>query len=398
MSLGFLHPLIHLGFALEFHQPCLVAESLAAACIHDDWPVLFLLPTEKYLRANPDTLSQSLLSVVNDLYRDPVIFNAVKPEDPLNKISDGLLARVSEELLPHLAKFQVKPTPEDLAKKTAETIHVSAYILGAAQNPQKLEALDFVMMHMTTLSVFYPTFMKQDWISNENKKRLLEWKGWSDAVMYAGCGCPRLYPKRITNYAPKKPQDGWREIILRANAYGDDGHTSKLIRSLLNVETESEPFYGTEGFPLRKEDVFKIAHITMDSVERMLEPGYYKMTERVRQMYAVGCGQDDEVVRVIVRWVRWCGVEGAWADVPDIENPEEAQNGVNEDGWVHPEENQSEIRLEENQPGKNQPEGNQPEEKVNGANEQKEVHLGENQNGDIHARVTQDGEKEAEKN
>lgn len=262
-----------------------------------------------------------------------MISNAVTAKDPLNKISDGLLKRVSEELLPHLAKFQVKPTPEDLAKRTAETINVSAYILGAAQNPRKLEALDFVMMHMTTLSIFYPTFMKQDWISNENKARLLKWKGWSDAVMYAGCGCPRLYPERITNYAPKQPQDGWQELIHRANAYEDDGHTSKLIRALLNAETVSEPFLGVEGFPLLKEDIFKIAHITMDSVERMLEPGYYKMTERVRQMYAVGCGQDDEVVRVIVRWVRWCGVEGAWDDVPDIESQdgekqnEEIQNG-----------------------------------------------------------------------
>ena len=354
-----------------------MAESLAAACIHDDWPALFLLPAEKYLRNHPDTPSQSLLSVVEDMYRDPVISNAVKPEDPLNKISDGLLARVSNELLPHLAKFRVKPTPEDLAKRTAETVHVSAYILGAAQNPKKLEALDFVMMHMTTLSVFYPTFMKQDWIGNENKARLLEWKGWSDAVMYAGCGCPRLYPKRITNYQPKRPQDSWREIIHRANAYGDDGHTSKLIRSLLNVETESEPFYGAEGFPLRKEDVFKLAHITMDSVERMLEPGYYKMTERVRQMYAVGCGQDDEVVRVIVRWVRWCGVEGAWADVPDIENPDE----VDEDEQNPSKENGSESRPEESQPAKNILEGNQPEQKVNGTNGHEEIHVGDTQDG-----------------
>ena len=375
-----------------------MAESLAAACIHDDWPVLFLLPTEKYFRANPDTPSQSLLSVIEALHRDPVISNAVKPNDRLNRISDGLLARVSEELLPYLAKFQVKPTPEDLAKKTAETINVSAYVMGAAQNPQKLEALDFVMLHMTTLSVFYPTFMKQDWISNENKKRLLEWKGWSDAVMYAGCGCPTLYPKRITNYAPKQPQDGWQEIIHRANAYGDDGHTSKLIRSLLNVETESSPFYGTEGFPLRKEDVLKVAHITMDSVERMLEPGYYKMTERVRQMYAVGCGQDDEVVRVIVRWVRWCGVEGAWEDVPDIEQPDEYQNRVNGDRPNQPAENQSETRLEGNQPGEKQLEGTQPEEKVNGVDHHGEIHLGKTPNGETNVGENQDGEKISNKN
>jgi hypothetical protein len=81
------------------------------------------------------------------------------------------------------------------------------------------------------------------------------------------------------------------------------------------------PFEGADNFPVKKEDWLKLAHITMDSVERMLEPGYYKMTEKVRQMFAVGRGQDSEVVRVIVRWVRWCGVEGAWDDFPDLDQP-----------------------------------------------------------------------------
>lgn len=339
----------------------------------------------------------------------------MKPKDPLNKISDGLLKRVSEELLPHLAKFQVKPTPEDLAKRTAETINVSAYILGAAQNPRKLEALDFVMMHMTTLSIFYPTFMKQDWISNENKARLLEWKGWSDAVMYAGCGCPRLYPERITNYAPKQPRDGWQEIIHRANAYGDDGHTSKLVRALLNAETVSEPFLGAEGFPLQKEDIFKIAHITMDSVERMLEPGYYKMTERVRQMYAVGCGQDDEVVRVIVRWVRWCGVEGAWDDVPDIENQEgekqdeeiqngEIQKGEIPNGGTHNGEllngelqnGEIQVQNEEYQKMENQSGGSQNWELLNTKVQDWKIQNGEMQNGEIQREDIQNEESQSE--
>ncbi|KAF7513643.1 hypothetical protein GJ744_007694 [Endocarpon pusillum] len=319
MHSGILHPLIHLGIALEFHQPCLVAESLAAACIHDDWPVLFLLPAEKFFQSNPETQSECLLSIIDDLRNDPIVSNAVKPSDPPNKIRHGLLKRASKELIPHLAKFQVSPTPQDLAKKTVETIQVSAYLCGAAQNPDKVEAIDFIMMHMTTLSIFYPTFMEQDWISNENKKRMLEWKGRSDAVIYAGCGCPRLYAERIINYTPKRPQDGWQEVIQRANRYADDGHTSKLIRALLNAGNISEPILNAPGLPLNKGDFFKIAHMVIDAVERMLQPGYYKMTERVRKIYAVGRGQHDEVVRIFARWVRWCGLEGAWDDVPDLE-------------------------------------------------------------------------------
>ena len=318
--LGFLHPIIHLGFALEFQQPCLVAESLAAACIHDDWPALFLLPAEEYLNSHPETPPDTLLDIIYDLRNDPLIRNAVRPADPLNKIKDGLLHRVSKELLPYLARYQVdaKDT-ESIARRAAETCHISSYICGAAQNPNKVEAIDFVMMHMTTLSIFYPTtFIKQDWIRAEDKKRLLEFKGRSDAVMYAGSGCPELHPDRITKYVPKQPNGRWPDIIQRANRYGDDGHTCKLIRALINAEEVSAPYYGSSGFPLNNGDFLNIAHIVMDSVERMLDPGYFQETEKVKKFAAEGKGQDAEVVAVIVRWVRWCGIEGAWDDYPDL--------------------------------------------------------------------------------
>lgn len=35
-KLGFLHPLIHLGFGLEFRQPAIIAEALAMTSVHID--------------------------------------------------------------------------------------------------------------------------------------------------------------------------------------------------------------------------------------------------------------------------------------------------------------------------------------------------------------------------
>ena len=34
---GFLHPMIHLGFGIEFNQPAIMAEALAQAAVHDNW-------------------------------------------------------------------------------------------------------------------------------------------------------------------------------------------------------------------------------------------------------------------------------------------------------------------------------------------------------------------------
>src|SRR6202012_2645784 len=40
---GLLHPLIHLGFGLEFKQPAIIAEALSQAAVHENWvsPILW---------------------------------------------------------------------------------------------------------------------------------------------------------------------------------------------------------------------------------------------------------------------------------------------------------------------------------------------------------------------
>ena len=47
MYAGFLHPIIHLGFGVEFKQPAVIAEALAQAAVHSSWIGDLLLPAEK---------------------------------------------------------------------------------------------------------------------------------------------------------------------------------------------------------------------------------------------------------------------------------------------------------------------------------------------------------------
>lgn len=220
-----------------------------------------------------------------------------------------------------------------MAYRTAEMVHICTYISGAAQNPTKVPGMDFFLMHSTNLSVFYPTFIKLDWLELEQKARLLTWKGWMNAVIYAACGCPPLYPSRITSYAPKNPGP-WSSIAARATSYPDDGHTAKLIRALLNAEKVSKPYLylgRNKDFPMGKQGFLQIAHMTMDSVERMMESGY-RLPEKVRKVYVEGLGIHEEVVRIVCRWVRWCGVDGAWEDVPDLEGEERGKGYVDGNG------------------------------------------------------------------
>ncbi|KAL2020282.1 hypothetical protein VTK56DRAFT_8606 [Thermocarpiscus australiensis] len=319
------HPIITLGCGLEFQQPSIVAEALAGACVHETWPATFLLPTEKYVSsAAQDVLppSRPFLDMLDSLRNDSVVASGVKHTDPFNKIADGLLTRVSaERLAPHLAQFRVVARDDDdpavdLQRKLVDVMYTCAYMVGAAQQPGKREALDFVTLHAATACVFLPVFLAQDWLSAADKARLLEAKARVDAVMYAGVGCPPLYPERIRDYRPRRAGDGgWPELFRRAIAYQDEGHAAKLMRALYCTERLGEP---APGFPIARADLIKIAHMAMDSVEMAFdEADGHKLPPPVSQAVMQRVGRGGEmVVNNMTRWVFYGGLENAWNHVP----------------------------------------------------------------------------------
>lgn len=124
-------------------------------------------------------------------------------------------------------------------------------MLGAAMRKDKEVKVDFFLMHCVTVAIFLTTFMAQDWITPENKARLLEWKVRFDMLTYAATGAPELHIDEITNYVPKVPQDKagnpWLGIIERGMRVEDDGHTIKTIRALIHGEKICA---GVEGMDL----------------------------------------------------------------------------------------------------------------------------------------------------
>ncbi|KAJ5953292.1 hypothetical protein N7454_000188 [Penicillium verhagenii] len=313
------HPIIHLGCAIEFHQPSLVAEALAGACVHENWPKTFLIPTEEYARIHPNEPSQSMLQLLESLSENPDIAGGTKETDPFNKIPDGFLKRVTPaQLVPYLARFQVQPNPTDLQDKMSDMMHTNAYMLAAAQRPGKHAAMDFVTLHAVTLAVFFPAILAQPWLSDAEKARLLEATVRVGGVMYAGTGCPPLYADRVVNYIPRQPSDGWTELFHRANVYRDEGHAAKLIRSLYALEQlDLAP-----GFPIAKQDFFLIAHMGMDSIERAMDPddGNHVSKEMAAGVVKrVGRG-GDMVVANMTRWVFYGGLPNAWRHVPNVKS------------------------------------------------------------------------------
>ncbi|EXJ91997.1 hypothetical protein A1O3_00547 [Capronia epimyces CBS 606.96] len=264
MFAGFFHPLIHLGFGVEFKQPAIIVEALAQAATHDGWTAQYLHAAEDV--AATSKYSKSLVQLIHESSENDTLRASAHWEDG-NKIRDGVLVRAPDEMKALAAQWSVEP--DQLEQKTAEMINAAVYFTGAAQRPTKQIKFDFFFMHCVNCALFFSTFIKEPWLSTENKCRLLEWKARLDLAMYVSRGCPELLLDEIKNYRPKRLEGGWRDTILRVNRLPDDGHASKLVRALANGEQACKAFdtESDEIFPIKGDMWLKLGQMAIDSVE-----------------------------------------------------------------------------------------------------------------------------------
>ncbi|KAH8597597.1 hypothetical protein B0O99DRAFT_660544 [Bisporella sp. PMI_857] len=257
---GLYHPIIHLGFAVEFDQPSIIAESLAQAASHDPGQI-----DEFFQRS--ELLARS---------------GSVKPK-PLIEL---------------YAEFQVKP--EDLERGTAEMMSCAAFT-AAAQKPGKAFKIDFFYLHIVTCSIAVDVLLRQTWIKIEDKVRLLEWKGRLDLVWYAANGSAELRIQDLLEYEPTLSSGmDWRALYKVANNVTDDGHVVKYIRSLKNAQDVARPFEQGEGasyFPVKGDLYLKIAQICYDSTAKVI---------------------DEDPNTLSKKWVWGAGYDMAWGNIPDI--------------------------------------------------------------------------------
>jgi len=137
---GFLHPLIHLGFGIEFRQPAIVAEALAQAAIHTTWMTPYLLKTEA---ASTDPSSKTFPQLIDEMRNDQTLVDSVHSEDD-NKIRDGILKRAPDKMIIYAKQWTV--LPGELEKKTVEMMNATVYFTAAAQHPPK--QVSAFMLHL----------------------------------------------------------------------------------------------------------------------------------------------------------------------------------------------------------------------------------------------------------
>lgn len=256
-TLGFLHPIIHLGFGVEFKQPAIIAEALAMAAAHDAWLAPYFHGAEKAAGTIGKPGMKSIVTLLDDIRADKKLSTAADWGDG-NKIRDGILKRAPNEMIKHASQFTVEPAK--LTEKTAEMTNAAVYFTGGAQHPPKQVKFDFYYMHCVNCSIFFSTFLKQAWISEHNKIRLLEWKVRLDLCMYASRRSPKPLLEEITNYHQQQPSS-LDEVIKRVVEHDDDGHAAKLVRAIAHGGEVSKPYEERENFKIKNGMWLQLEHM-----------------------------------------------------------------------------------------------------------------------------------------
>ncbi|CAG8904526.1 unnamed protein product [Penicillium egyptiacum] len=246
---GLLHPIIHLGFGIEFKQPSIIAEDLAHAASHDPGDIDTFFHHAEQLAQSGSVPAKPLVELYEQVRANDKTRTAGRMQDGPFRLRDGPLARAKDKIMAIAAQFQIVPREQaELERRTAEMINCAAYSAGAAQKPGKVRKVNFFIMHDVTCSIFLSVLIRQAWISLEDRARLVEWKAWLDLAWYAANGAAELRLEDIAGYEPtaSKAMD-WRELYGAVNEVHDDGHIAKFVRALKNGEEASRPFEGEGG-------------------------------------------------------------------------------------------------------------------------------------------------------
>ncbi|KUI69022.1 Oxidoreductase AflY [Cytospora mali] len=302
---GLYHPLIHLGLGIEFELPGLVAEALAQAAANDDSDLhrLFgMCEAESEAVYSTEVKENkrlpSILELLDTIRSIDEIRTAPRWSDLGLKLRNGVVGRAGSAFARVAGRFKVAADEDELARRTAEMISTCAYMCGAAQFQGRKTKIDFFWMHAVTSSIFMSVLAQQgDWISLEDRVRLLERKVYTDFAWYVASGSVPLDAAYITEYSsPESDGWSWDDVFGAVVKEHDDGHAAKFIRALKNGEQVSARYEAgewAEYFPTKGDMWLKLARMCHDTTKSML---------------------------IDLKWVRFTGYDEAWQR-PDLASP-----------------------------------------------------------------------------
>ena len=275
---GLIHPIIHLGFGIEFNQPAIVAQALAQAAVHEEYlGSSFFSPAEKTALEADE--KKTLIEIMDQMRADKKLSTAAHHEDG-DRFAEGFLKR-APEVIAHCSQWTV---PEDkLHERLAEMMntastyparpgfvsirlldinyHIKVYWTATAQNPEKEIKLDFFYLHSVNSAILFKAFMDLPYLSSRSKSRLLEMKGRIDLLNWVSRNMPKPELKDVIDY---NIFHDWPDVFAQSCKHPtDDGHLPKYVRAVAYARELCRP-YETEarnGFLVKGDMWIRIANM-----------------------------------------------------------------------------------------------------------------------------------------
>ncbi|KAK1751367.1 oxidoreductase AflY [Echria macrotheca] len=287
------HPIIHLGFGIEFELPGIIAEGLAQAAVHDSANLdFFFAESERAAKLGGER--KSLRELYDEVRATDKIRTAALVQQGPVRVREGVIGRAGKEIAEVAAKWRVDRTEEGLRRATAEMINIAAFSAGATHKEGKVRRIDFFHMHNVNASIFFSAFNRLEWLGLEEKALLVERKARLDLVWYAASAAAELKLENIEGYKPTLTAGlDWKGVYELVNDAHDDGHVAKFVRAIKNGEEVSKPYEtgpGSEDFPVKGGSWLKLAQLAYDST--------------------LNLGPDD-------KWIWGTGFDPLWNAVPN---------------------------------------------------------------------------------
>ncbi|KAK7545040.1 uncharacterized protein J3D65DRAFT_545172 [Phyllosticta citribraziliensis] len=304
---GVVHPLLHLGFGVEFALEGVVVEGLAQAAVHEDWTARVFrdcdaaAAAKRGVQAGGAGRRKGFLELVRAVSADEKVREAARA---VGQYSDGreMWDSVGERLADVAGEFVVLPTDEDVERRAAEVVNASVLLATTALQPHHIPKLDFFHMHLITSSISLLSILHSPDLSlpASTRARILTLFARTALFVYATRGAQPLSPARLYTYDPKRPDDDEAALVARTVALPmEDGHAVKALRGVLaawqfcsaSQQQEDEHEESFEWGITDDATWRKAAHLVVDAVEA---PG--------------------------PKWVRAAAWVELWAEVPLVED------------------------------------------------------------------------------
>ena len=223
---GLLHPLIHIGYALELDSRIVAIEALTqtAVCCTEHEEVINKLKL-------PKSGTKSALEVLQDIRLDNRF--SILDELATGNLGD-IIVKLIDPILSHYDQWNINGN--NLEEAIEELLDVSVYIYGATHKPDQIE-FDFFLLHLLTgmhaIRVTYPHLNDQ-----QTAKNILMQFFFITCVVYIARLRPEINKKLIIDYEVDDAKDNWTYVIQRTvnSDLAEIMHLVKVVHSLRAAE------------------------------------------------------------------------------------------------------------------------------------------------------------------